>query len=85
MRSRRHKRSAVAGFTLIEALAATVLMGMILTALGAVTAQWRSDDPTQWKIQTLRGQLFELGSAIPQLNQSDLFSRGRSWKTWRGR
>lgn len=28
------------------------------------------DNPQQWKIQTLRGQLVELGSAIRQLNQS---------------
>lgn len=33
-----------------------------------------SDDPLEWKIQTLRGQLLELGSAIRQLNQSGLDS-----------
>jgi hypothetical protein len=33
-----------------------------------------SDDPLQWKIQTLRGQLVELGSAIRQLNHSGLDS-----------
>ena len=32
------------------------------------------DDPLDWKIQTLRGQLVELGSAIRQLNQSGLDS-----------
>jgi hypothetical protein len=31
-------------------------------------------DPVEWKIQTLRGQLVELGSAIRQLNQSGLDS-----------
>jgi hypothetical protein len=31
-----------------------------------------SVDPVEWKIQTLRGQLLELGSAIRQLNQSGL-------------
>lgn len=31
-------------------------------------------DPLDWKIQTLRGQLVELGSAIRQLNQSGLDS-----------
>lgn len=36
----RRRRSAVAGFTLFEALVATTLMGMILAALGAITAQW---------------------------------------------
>jgi len=39
---KRHLRAHrdTAGFTLIEALAATVLMGMILAALATVTAQW---------------------------------------------
>jgi general secretion pathway protein J len=36
----RRRRSGVAGFTLLEALVATTLMGMILAALGAITAQW---------------------------------------------
>src|SRR3984893_11824313 len=38
--SMKRRRSNVAGFTLLEALVATTLMGMILTALGAITAQW---------------------------------------------
>jgi general secretion pathway protein J len=33
-------RRAIAGFTLIEALLATALMGVILTAIATVTAQW---------------------------------------------
>jgi hypothetical protein len=33
-----------------------------------------NDDPVEWKIQTLRGQLLDLGSAIRQLNQSGLDS-----------
>ena len=32
------------------------------------------EDPLDWKIQTLRGQLVELGSAVRQLNQSGLDS-----------
>jgi len=41
MRTSTHRdRHRVAGFTLIEALAATVLMGMVLTALATITAQW---------------------------------------------
>jgi hypothetical protein len=28
------------------------------------------EDPLDWKIQTVRGQLVELGSAVRQLNQS---------------
>jgi len=41
MRRRRPlARCAIAGFTLIEALVATVLMGVVLTALATITAQW---------------------------------------------
>lgn len=36
-------RQAEAGFTLLEALAAVALMGLILTAFGAVTSQWLSN------------------------------------------
>ncbi len=36
----RRRRSVVAGFTLLEALIATTLMGMVLAAIGAITAQW---------------------------------------------
>jgi general secretion pathway protein J len=39
-RFHRRRRSEVAGFTLLEALVATTLMGMILAAIGAITAQW---------------------------------------------
>jgi len=39
-RSPRPARASVSGFSLIEALSAVVLMGLILSALGAVTAQW---------------------------------------------
>lgn len=41
MRSREsHARSSVAGFTLIEALTALVLMSLVLTALATITGQW---------------------------------------------
>lgn len=33
-------RSAIAGFTLVEALVAAVLMGVVLTTLATITAQW---------------------------------------------
>jgi general secretion pathway protein J len=36
----RSRRARIAGFTLIEALIATVLMGAILMAIATVTAQW---------------------------------------------
>ena len=50
-------RSKVAGFTLLEALVATTLMGMILATIGAITAQWL---PT-WNrgfLRVQRGELF---------------------------
>jgi general secretion pathway protein J len=34
------RRKRIAGFTLVEALLATALMGVILAAIGTVTAQW---------------------------------------------
>jgi general secretion pathway protein J len=34
------RRAGIAGFTLVEALLATALMGAILAAIGTVTAQW---------------------------------------------
>jgi len=39
-RHRRRQRHTIAGFTLVEVLVATLLMGMILAALATVTAQW---------------------------------------------
>ena len=39
-RSSRARRATQAGFTLVEVLIATVLMGVILTSLATVTAQW---------------------------------------------
>jgi general secretion pathway protein J len=38
--SKRARRASIAGFTLVEALLATALMGAILAAIGTVTAQW---------------------------------------------
>jgi general secretion pathway protein J len=38
--SARARRAGIAGFTLVEALLATALMGAILAAIGTVTAQW---------------------------------------------
>jgi len=40
MSARADRRARVAGFTLIEALLATALMGTILAAIATVTAQW---------------------------------------------
>jgi general secretion pathway protein J len=40
MSTRAERRRRIAGFTLVEALLATALMGVILAAIGTVTAQW---------------------------------------------
>jgi general secretion pathway protein J len=40
MSARRRRRARIRGFTLVEALLATALMGAILAAIGTVTAQW---------------------------------------------
>ena len=58
------RRSHVAGFTLVEALVATLLMGMILAALATVTAQWLPN----WNRGFVRVQRAELLSiAIERL------------------
>jgi general secretion pathway protein J len=68
MRTRHRNRRAVAGFTLIEALVATVLMGMILTALSTVTAQWLSN----WDRGFVRAQQGELISIVLDRLVADL-------------
>ena len=55
----RRRPTDVAGFTLFEALVATALMGMILAALGAITAQWLPS----WNrgfVRTQRSELFNV-------------------------
>jgi general secretion pathway protein J len=54
---RRFRRSGVAGFTLLEALVAVTLMGMILVALGYISGQWLPG----WNrgfMRVQRGELF---------------------------
>jgi len=67
-RYRCRRRDAIAGFSLVEALVATLLMGMILTALGAVTAQWLPG----WDHGASRLQRTELLSAGLQRMTDDL-------------
>src|ERR1700731_1920998 len=38
--TRAHRRTGEEGFTLIEALVALALTGLVLSALGTITAQW---------------------------------------------
>jgi general secretion pathway protein J len=56
-RTRSRRRPGIAGFTLIEALVAVTLMGVILLALGYITAQWLPG----WNrgfMRVQRGELF---------------------------
>ena len=55
-RNDRNRRAAIAGFTLIEALVATVLMGVILAALASITSQWLPN----WNRGIARAQRAEL-------------------------
>jgi general secretion pathway protein J len=54
----RRSRRAVRGFTLIEALVATALMGLVLAALATITAQWLPN----WNRGIARAQRAELVS-----------------------
>jgi general secretion pathway protein J len=63
-RRRFRKRAATAGFTLIEALVATVLMGVVLTSLAAIAGQWLPN----WNRGIARAQSSELiGVALDRL------------------
>jgi general secretion pathway protein J len=53
-----NRHAVVSGFTLIEALVATALMGVILAALGSITAQWLPN----WNRGIARAQRSELVS-----------------------
>ena len=58
IRNGRKKRDAVSGFTLIEALVAIALMGVILAALASITSQWLPN----WNRGIARAQRSELVS-----------------------
>jgi general secretion pathway protein J len=52
-------RSSAAGFTMLEALVAVTLMGVILAAMGYITAQWLPS----WNrgfMRVQRGELFSV-------------------------
>jgi general secretion pathway protein J len=76
-----NRRAAVSGFTLIEALVATVLMGMILAALASITSQWLPN----WNRGIVRAQRSELVSIaldrlIADLGASEFISPNRDTK-----
>jgi general secretion pathway protein J len=64
MRRRAHRHAGTAGFTLVEALAATALMGVVLTALAALAGQWLPN----WNRGIVRAQSSEIvGVALERL------------------
>jgi general secretion pathway protein J len=64
MRRRTRRHAGAAGFTLIEALAATALMGVVLTALASLAGQWLPN----WNRGIARAQSSEIvGVALERL------------------
>jgi general secretion pathway protein J len=64
MRNRARRQAATAGFTLVEALVATALMGVVLTSLASVAGQWLPN----WNRGIARAQSSELiGVALDRL------------------
>jgi general secretion pathway protein J len=77
----RRRRATAAGFTLIEALVATALMGMILAALASITSQWLPN----WNRGIARAQRGELVSIaldrlVADLGASEFISPNRDAK-----
>lgn len=75
------RRRGSAGFTLLEAMAAVALMGIILTALGAVTAQWLPS----WNrgfVRVQRGELFSvaLDRLAADLSSAEFVTANRNAK-----
>jgi general secretion pathway protein J len=64
MRRHARRRAGIAGFTLIEALVATALMGVVLTSLASLAGQWLPN----WNRGIARAQTSELiGIALDRL------------------
>lgn len=79
--SDRNRQTAVSGFTLIEALVATALMGVILAALASITAQWLPN----WNRGIARAQRSELVSIalnrlVADLGATEFISPNRDTK-----
>lgn len=77
----RNQHAAIAGFTLIEALIATALMGIILTALASITSQWLPN----WNHGIARAQRSELVSIalnrlVADIGASEFISPNRETK-----
>src|SRR5258705_10584755 len=72
------RRDSVAGFTLLEALVATALMGLILAALATITTQWLPN----WNrgmIRVERSEHLALGleRLVSDLSAAEFISSGR--------
>jgi general secretion pathway protein J len=67
-RQRARRRATIAGFTLVEALLATLLMGVVLAALATITAQWLPN----WNRGFVRVQRSELVSVAVDRIVDDL-------------
>jgi general secretion pathway protein J len=77
----RNRRAAISGFTLIEALIATALMGIILAALASITSQWLPN----WNRGIARAQRSELVSIalnrlVADIGASEFISPNRDTK-----
>jgi general secretion pathway protein J len=77
----RRRLIGIAGFTLLEALVAVTLMGMILAALGIITAQWLPG----WNrgfMRVQRGELFSvaLNSLAADLAAAEFVTANRDTK-----
>jgi general secretion pathway protein J len=68
MKGRGKTRTTTAGFTLIETLIAVALMGVVLTAIGVITAQWLPN----WSHGFIRVQRSELVSVALDRIVADL-------------
>jgi general secretion pathway protein J len=68
MRRNTPHRASTAGFTLIEALVATALMGIVLSALATITAQWQPN----WNRGFVRVQRTELAGVALDRITADL-------------
>mgnify|MGYP002757322212 CR=1 FL=1 len=72
-------RQAEAGFTLLEALVAVALMGLILSALGAVTAQWLSNwNRGLFRIQRNEKLAIVLDRLVADLSAAEYVSGNRA-------
>lgn len=64
----RKRRAAISGFTLIEALVATALMGIVLAGLASITSQWLPN----WNRGIERAQRSEIVSMVLNRLVADL-------------